>query len=363
MEQGAAQDIRRSSPPNAYCPARHARLDSPQSMIRSLAFTTQGRLHSTDLEPALLPTLLADTNLFLWVDLDDPTQEETKLVLESVFHFHPLSIEDCVTASPSPKVEEYSPREGDLFAPYLFNVVHGVKYPKEGGALDTLELDFFLGANFLVTYHTTPLQTLDQTRESALHGTLHVARAPDRLAHMLLDLLVDSFNPVLDRLTTQIADLEQMALRRPDQATLNQILQCKKRVARLREIIGPEREVLARFARGEFKLIRPHLVPYFRDVCDALVHIAELAQRDLDSLTSILQVYLNMSSNRTGEVVKLLTLITVITTPLMMVGTWYGMNFKDMPELEWRHGYLLTVALTLLATLATYTYFKRKNWF
>ena len=96
----------------------------------------------------------------------------------------------------------------------------------------------------------------------------------------------------------------------------------------LRHIVSPQREVLARFAHGEFKLIRPHLVPYYRDVYDELFHISELAQRYTDSLTGILQVYLNMSSNQTGEIIKVLTLFTVITTPIMIVGTWYGMNFR-----------------------------------
>ena len=127
--------------------------------------------------------------------------------------------------------------------------------------------------------------------------------------------------------------------------------------------MGPQREVLARFARGEFKLIRPHLVPYYRDVYDALFHISELAQSYTDSLTGILQVYLNMSSNQTGEVVKLLTLITVITTPMMMVGTWYGMNFPHMPELSWQHGYLVAGIVTTVSTALTYWYFKRKKWF
>jgi magnesium transporter len=151
-------------------------------------------------------------------------------------------------------------------------------------------------------------------------------------------------------------------LQHPTQQTLNQILLVKKEVLHLRQIIGPQREVLARFARGEFKLIRTHLVPYYRDVYDALFHISELAQGYTDTLTGILQVYLNMSSNRTGEVVKLLTMITVITTPLMMVGTWYGMNFKYMPELDWKYGYFGALALTLLATVATYWYFKKKKW-
>jgi magnesium transporter len=332
-------------------------------MIRSFAFTTQGRLHTRNIDKFLMPTLLADTNLFLWVDLEKPTPEETKSVLEDIFHFHPLSIEDCVMVSSSPKVEEYSPREGDGFVPYLFLVIHAVDYSRQNGQFATNELNFFLGKNFLVTYHVDPLRSIVATEERATKGTMHIARAPDRVAHTLLDSIVENYKPALDELSLEIAELEQLALQNPCKETLNKILQIKKEVLHLRQIIGPQREVLARFAAGEFSLIRPHLVPYYRDVYDALFHINELAQSYTDSLTGILQVYLNMSSNQTGEVVKLLTLITVITTPLMMVGTWYGMNFHNMPELSWRHGYAAAAALTLVCTLATYLYFKKKKWF
>src|SRR3989454_1099487 len=332
-------------------------------MIRSFAFTTQGRLHSKDIEMFLMPTLLADTNLFLWVDLEDPTPEETKSVLEDVFHFHPLSIEDCVMVSPSPKVEEYLPKEEDKFAPYLFMVIHAVDYSRKDGVFATSELNFFLGKNFLVTFHEVPLRSVQATSERCLKSTVHIARAPDRVAHTLLDSIVENYKPALEELSLEIGELEQQALQNPTRETMNKILQVKKEVLHLRQIIGPQREVLARFARGEFKLIRAHLVPYYRDVYDALFHIGELAQGYTDSLTGLLQVYLNMSSNQTGEVVKLLTMITVITTPLMMVGTWYGMNFADMPELKARHAYPIAFGVTLLSTLATFWYFKRKKWF
>jgi magnesium transporter len=332
-------------------------------MIRSFAFTTQGKLHTKDIEPFLMPTLLADTNLFLWVDLEKPTPEEAKEVLEMIFHFHPLSIEDCVLPSPSPKVEEYSPKEDDKFTPYLFMVIHAVDYSRKDGCFGTSELNFFLGKNFLVTYHDQPLRSVTSVEERACNGTLGIARAPDRVAHALLDTLVDNYKPALDELGLEIAELEQLAFSHPNKNTLNKILQVKKEVVHLRQIIGPQREVLSRFAQGEFKLVRPHLVPYFRDVYDSLFHIGELAQSYTDSLTGILQVYLNMSSNQTGEVVKLLTLITVITTPLMMIGTWYGMNFKDMPELEHAHAYPTAAACMILSTVATYWYFKKKQWF
>ena len=332
-------------------------------MIRSFSFTTQGKLHTKDIDMFLMPTLLADTNLFLWVDLEKPTTEEWKEVLEMIFHFHPLSIEDCVQPSPSPKVEEYSPKEGDRFTPYLFMVIHAVDYNRKDGCFGTSELNFFLGKNFLVTYHDDPLRSVSSVEERAVNGTLGIARAPDRVAHSLLDTLVDNYKPALDELGLEIAELEQQALQKPSKETLNKILQVKKEVVHLRQIIGPQREVLARFAAGEFKLVRPHLVPYFRDVYDSLFHIGELAQSYTDSLTGILQVYLNMSSNQTGEVVKLLTLITVITTPLMMIGTWEGMNFEGMHELHTQHGYQIATAIMVVSTVATYLYFKKKKWF
>ncbi len=333
-------------------------------MIRSYAFTTQGRLHTRDIDLFLMPTLLADTNLFLWVDLEHSTPEEARTILEGVFHFHPLSIEDCLEVTPSPKVEEYSPKEGDLFQPYLFMVIHAVDYSRKDGVFATSELNFFLGKSFLVTFHDVPLKSIVAAEEQCTRGTSRViARSPDRVAHTILDGLVENYKPALDELSLEIAELETQVLQRPSQETLNKIIQIKKEVLHLRQIIGPQREVLARFARGEFKLIRPHLVPYYRNVYDGLFHISELAQTYMDGLTGILQVYLNMSSNRTGEVVKLLTLITVVTTPVMLIGTWYGMNFNNMPEVTARHGYLTVVAVSLVSTVITFWYFKKRRWF
>jgi len=333
-------------------------------MIRSLAFTTQGRLHSRNVDVFLMPTVLNDTNLFLWVDLENPTPEETKMVLEDIFHFHPLAIEDCVMVSPSPKVEEYLPKEDDSFASHLFMVIHAVDYSRKGGVFDTNELNFFLGKNFLVTYHERPIRSVAAVEELAVKGTIHIAKAPDRVAHRILDSIVQNYKPALDELSLEIGELEQAALQSPGKQTLNRILQVKKEVMHLRQIVGPQREVLSRFAQGEFKLIRAHMVPYYRDVYDGLSHISDTAHAYADSLTGILQIYLNMSSNQTGEVVKLLTLITVITTPLMMVGTWYGMNFGDqMHEMKLPHAYLAALVGTCIATGLTYWYFKKRKWF
>jgi len=313
-----------------------------------------------------MPTVLSDTNLFLWVDLENPTPEETKMVLEDIFHFHPLAIEDCVMISPSPKVEEYLPKEGDNFASHLFMVIHAVDYSRKDGVFGTNELNFFLGKNFLVTYHERPIRSVSTVEDRALKGTIHIAKAPDRVAHQLLHSIAENYKPALDELSIEIGELENEALQNPSKEILNRILQAKKEVLHLRQIIGPQREVLSRFATGEFKLVRSHIVPYYRDVYDGLSQIADVAHSYTDSLTGILQIYLSMSANRTSETVKALTLITILTTPATIIASWYGMNFTHdagMVETGWLHGYAYVFGLTALTTLVTYLYLKRRNWF
>ena len=169
-------------------------------MIRSYTFSTQGRLNSQNIEPFLMPTILAATQLFLWVDLEDPTPEEVQMVLKDVFKFHPLSIEDCVNESSTPKVEEYLPKDADLFSPYLFMVIHAVDYSRKDGVFATSELNFFLGRKFLVTFHDKELRSIEQAFETCGRKKSNVARAPERVAHLLLDALVDNYRPALEEL-------------------------------------------------------------------------------------------------------------------------------------------------------------------
>src|ERR1700744_947559 len=156
-------------------------------MIRSFSITTQGKMHAKDIPLSHMPLLLADPNIFVWIDLEAPPEAEWKEVLENIFHFHPLSIEDCVQPSPSPKVEEYLPRDGDLFTPYLFMVIHAVDFDRQDEKFATSDLDFFLGKNFLITYHDKALCSVTAVRDRALNGTMVVSKGPDRIAHSLID--------------------------------------------------------------------------------------------------------------------------------------------------------------------------------
>ncbi|MDD4455581.1 MAG: magnesium transporter CorA family protein [Candidatus Methanomethylophilaceae archaeon] len=335
-------------------------------MMRSYAFTTQGRLHSSDLEPFLMPTLLSDTNLFLWVDMENPTPNEIKWVLEDIFHFHPLSIEDCIQDSPSPKLDEYVPKEGDTFNPYLFIVLHAVDYSRRDGVFDTSEMNFFIGRNFIVTFHYVSLKAIQYLAERCERAKSLAARTPDHLAHLLMDAVVEHYTPAVDELGSEVGVLESRVLESDEEESelLNEVIKIRKEVYHLRQIIMPQKEVMAKLSRPGYKLIRPNLLPYYRDVYDRLSYLSDMAMNYADSLTNILKVYLYLSSNRTEEIIKTLALFTILTTPTLAIGAWYGMNLRfweigvDNP---WSPYWVL--GLNIVLTLVIFIYIRRKKWF
>lgn len=301
-----------------------------------------------------IPLLLKDEGVHVWVDLENPTGEETKHVLEKIFQFHPLAIEDCVSVSHLPKVEEY---DG-----YLFMVIHAVDFNRKEEHFRTTELNLFFGKNFLVTWHMEPLRSVQAALERCTKAT-HTARGSDRVAHSILDALVDHYLPVLHEFSEDISEIETKVMEtRLHSELMNRVLQLKKEVLQLCAVIRAQRDVLSRFARGEFKIIRPQLVPYYRDVYDHLGRYNEMAESFRESLNSTMQLYLSLSSNHTSEVVKVLTLFTVVSTPVMIIGTWYGMNFHNMPELSWKFGYEVALLLTVISTVGCVGYFKRRGW-
>ncbi len=323
-------------------------------MIHSFVFN-EGKLVGRDLELEALRLVGADKGLILWVDLDNPTDEETKAVLENVFQFHPLAIEDCLTPSSLPKIEDYET--------YLFIVTHAVDFSRTDKFAST-ELDFFLGKEYLVTFHRTPLKSVQTMIDRVVKATGVVARGPDRLAHSLLDLLVDNYQPCIVELGTELEEIEEIVLaKRSGENFVNEILHVRTDFSRLRSIVRPQRDLIDRIARGDSKLIRPIMLPYFRDLRDNLARLEETAVSYHERLLMAFDIYLNKAAFEANEGIKFLTALTAVTIPAMLIGTWYGMNFEHMPELSSPHGYVYALALTFLTTFLMVLYLKKKKWF
>src|SRR3954463_5737455 len=236
-------------------------------MIRSFVFS-EGKLVGQDLEREALRLVRGDKGLLLWVDLDNASEEEWKFVLESVFQFHPLAIEDCVSPNSLPKVEDYEE--------YLFIVTHAVDFSRTD-KFATTELDLFLGRDYLVSFHTADLKSVRSGIERVTKSGGVVARGPDRLAHTLLDFLVDNYTPVLDELRQELEELEEHVLSQEgaERGVIAEIVHVRRDFSRLRTIIRPQRDVIDRLARGDSKLIRSLMLPYFRDLRDNLIRIED----------------------------------------------------------------------------------------
>jgi len=324
-------------------------------MIRSFVFS-QGKLVGQDLGLDFLKMMLVDEDAQIWVDLDQPTAEEGKTLLEGIFSFHPLAVEDCRSPSEQPKVDEY---DG-----YLFMCIHAVDYSHQAHQFQTTELNLFIGKNFLVTYHDQPLRSVQSTIERVLKNSAAVARAPDRLTYTLLDFLLDNYDPALDDLSAEFSELDKLMLSGNAANVLDQIMALKNEVRRVRVIIAPQRDVIARIARGEFKIIRAHLLPYYRDLLDRLNRIHDLAETYRESLTETLQVHLNLQQMQINKVIKVLTVLATLSLPLVAISSFYGMNVHHFPNPDWSwpKAYAWILGLNTVVTAGIYIVLKRKNW-
>jgi magnesium transporter len=321
-------------------------------MIHSFIFS-EGRLAGRDLELEALRLVRADKGLMVWVDLDNPTDEETKQILEGVFAFHPLAIEDCLTPSSLPKVEDYDD--------YLFMVMHAVDF-KRAEKFHATELDLFLGKDYLVTFHRMPLRSVQALSDRCAKTAGIIARGPDRLAHTLLDLLVDNYTPATDELRAELEEIEEAVLAKSSEKSLvNELLQVRADFSQLREIVRPQRDVVERLAHGESKMIRALMLPYFRDLRDNLARLENTAVNYHDRLMLAFDIFLNKAAFETNEGIKILTALTALTVPALLVGTWYGMNFHHMPELGSLIAYPLAWTITLVSTAFMWWLLKRKK--
>lgn len=301
-----------------------------------------------------LPALRADPAVVLWVDVSEAADDEARRVLGEWFSVHPLTIEDCLQDSPLPKVEQYDD--------YLYIVMHAVDYTR-ADKFNTTEVDFILGKNFLITYHRKPLKPVQVARERLQRNTAALVRGPDRIAHTLLDLLADYYGPALTELRTEIEDLEEAVLDRSKGRLDARIVELRNDLSALRQIIRPQRELVGELAQGRSEFFRKKLLPYLRDLHDEFQRIEEMAIGWADQAILLFRVYLNRSSHETNEGIRVLTALTAITLPLLIIGGWFGMNFRAMPMLDSRPAYWTMFVVTVASTVWLFIYLRRRKWF
>lgn len=302
-----------------------------------------------------LPELLKEQNILVWVDMEKPTLEEDQ-VLSDVFQFHPLTIEDCRGTRHHPKIEE--------FPDYLYFIIHGVRADTSSERFNTIELDGFIGRNFILTYHHETFRSINLVKQRVRTSPVPCQRGSAYLLYLVLDNIIDFYMPVMEDFDEAINGLEDdiFSMRIQGNAVLENILLLKRNVLRLRRISSKQQEILLRMSRGEFALIEPHMIPFYRDIYDHLVRVSDLSEQYRDLLSGTLDAYLSVVSNRMNEIMKVLTIFSAIMLPLTFIAGVYGMNFDNMPELHSRYGYYTVVIIMLVVAVSMLIYFKRKGW-
>lgn len=307
-----------------------------------------------------------------WIDLDNPTPEEERLVFEEFFCVHRLT-RDEIGSRPDPGVYPSFPR-AEAYADYLFVVANPLAHSfrqrldAAGKAIDAsddhvvTQLNAVLTGRLLITHHRQPLEAINTLRGFLSRHEEQAGRGPDYLFHLVLDAMVDEFAPVLDRLSATLEEIEGEIFDKPRPVQIQRLVALKRLVILLRKTLVYEREVLVRMSRGDFALIEAREIAYYRFVYDHVVRFTELIESAREMISDLMQLHLSVTSNKMNEIMKVLTMISTTVLPMALVTGVYGMNFETMPEIKWELGYPMALGLMALAGLGSLAFFVWRKW-
>jgi magnesium transporter len=297
-----------------------------------------------------------DTPSISWINIDGVHQVEVIEKLGQHFVLHPLLQEDVVNTHQRPKFDE--------FEDHLFIVLRMFFFNEEENELEGEQISLIVGANFVISFQERQGDVFEQVRERLRNGRGRIRKkGSDYLAYSLIDAIVDSYYNILERLGESIETLQEQLVAEPKRKDLQIIQALKRDMLFFRKSVYPLREVVGGLAKSESTLVKEDVLVYVRDVYDHVIQAIDTIETFRDMLSAMMDIYLSSLSNRMNEVIKVLTIIATIFIPMTFLAGVYGMNFKYMPELEWRYAYLFFWIVVSGVLIAMVAYFKRKKWF
>lgn len=329
-------------------------------MIRVQARLGDGTLQS-DVPVADIARLRTDPNCMIWVDMmpkDNDEQVAERLLLEQ-FGFHSLAIDDALRETHVPKVDDWHE--------YLYVVLHAVRFDTATRRIRTLELDAFVGKNYLVTHHCESVAAIDSIWTAVGRAPRRLSSGCDNLLYQIADSIVAEYMPLVDQLDDWIDEVEEEIFRKPTAQTLARILRQKRRLVSMRRSLSALREVLNRLARDDYDVIDSSDRVYFRDVYDHVVRLYDIVESMRDLVGGSLDTYLSVTSNRINEIMKTLTIVNVIFLPLSFVASFFGMNFfgeQFAMHPDFTGGWMFWVSITMMlaAPPAMFVWMRSRKW-
>jgi magnesium transporter len=296
-----------------------------------------------------------ETTTTTWINVDGVHDPSLINRLGAAYDLHPLILEDIMTTSQRPKMEDLGSA--------VYIVLKMLELDGRGAAIVTDQLSLVFGKNFVVSFQEKPGDMFDPVRERLRQGKGRLRKmGADYLAYALLDAVVDHYFVVLENLGERVEALEEELVVDPSQETLHKIHALKREMIFLRKSVWPLREVVAKLERAESELIKDSTEIFFRDVYDHTIQVIDNIETFREILAGMLETYLSSVSNRMNQVMKVLTIIATIFIPLTFLAGVYGMNFEHMPELKWRFGYFLVWGVMIALGVGMAVAFRRRKW-
>ena len=312
--------------------AQPALAQTGQHCPRSFFVDPAGALRR-DLSVAELAQVVRERSGQLWVDIDIGNRYQVAL-LEKIWNFRPLTIEDTLNPLSRVKVEEYPG--------FLFTIVRGVRFYQETEDpydIETYNLNCYLGPNYVVTVHGGQSPAIAAVADRLIRNPEILKRGAARLMHAILDGTVDAFFPILDQIDEFLDGLEIRVFEQFQRVVLRDIFAVKRLVVSLRRHLGPQRDAFNILTNRPSIFIDPEVQLYFRDIYDHVLRITDTIDSYRDLLSATMESYLSQVSNRLGAISKSLAVIGTISIPFVIVSGMWGMNFQHIPLSGQPHGF------------------------
>ncbi len=299
--------------------------------------------------------LIKSSSGVIWINIDGLHEEKSIERLCTFLDIHKLTMEDIVNVGQRPKLEEY-PK-------YVHSVIKDITYNAEGEYFEYEQISFLLKENILITFQERSGDVFDGVRKRIREGIGFVRkRGADYLMYALLDMVVDNYFVILENFGEKLEDLESELLENPDKNSLTKLHNIRRETLGLRRTVYPLREMVAAFEKLDEPIFSQSNKVFTRDLYDHTIKVTETIEIYRDMTSGLLDLYMNSTSNKMNETIKVLTILSSIFIPLTFIAGVYGMNFRNMPELEKEYGYFVILGVMAVVAIGMLIYLKRKKW-
>lgn len=291
-----------------------------------------------------------------WINIDGLHDINIMETAGKLFGIHPLILEDTLNTHQRPKIEE--------FENLLYCVLKMLDYDEEKEEILNEQVSLILEEDLLISFQERPGDVFEPIRERIKSSLGRIRRSgPDFLMYSLMDAVVDKYFNILEHLSDKMEKLEESLLKNPEQTIVNEIYRLKRQLLEVRHAVWPLREAVTRLRHGSSILVKEDTYTYLSDLYDHIIQVIDTVETYREMVAGMLDLYLSSVSNRMNEVMRILTVIATIFIPLTFIAGVYGMNFRYMPELEWKWAYPCVWVIMTGIGLLMAGWFKRKKWF